>query len=272
MNRLKATNSVPFANRDVAPGSGTPQWATNGTPGGLPSTIWPAYMFNMMQDEIMNVILAAGLTPDDSNWAQLLAALRTLFKGQNILTIGGSTTWTVPAGVTKVRATVVGGGGAGTGYSSNTTVAVMSGAGGGAGGAAIGILSVTPAQVITVTVGTGGVPNGGSGNASSFGGLIATGGHGGTVNGLSAAGGVGGVGSGGQINLNGGDGCDGQNGTTIKDGSGGASMFGGGGRSGSSTGTNGQAFGSGGGGGYSDGIVPSGNGGPGAQGIVILEW
>lgn len=79
MNRLKATNSVAFANRDIAPVSGTPQYATSGNPvGPVPPTIWPAYAWNMIQDEILAVILAAGLTPDDTNWAQLLQAIQTL--------------------------------------------------------------------------------------------------------------------------------------------------------------------------------------------------
>jgi hypothetical protein len=78
MDRLIATNSVPYANRDVAPVSGTPQYATDGTPGVTPATLWPSYAFNMLQDELMAVILAAGITPDDTNWGQLLQAIRTL--------------------------------------------------------------------------------------------------------------------------------------------------------------------------------------------------
>lgn len=76
MNRLKATNSVAFADRDIAPLTGTPQYATDGNPqASIPPTIWPAYAYNMVQDEIINAIVGAGLTPDDTNWAQLAAAL-----------------------------------------------------------------------------------------------------------------------------------------------------------------------------------------------------
>ncbi|WP_428492172.1 hypothetical protein [Rhodopila sp.] len=79
MNRIKATNSVAFSSRDIAPITGTPQYATDGNPAtGIPGTIWPAYAFNMIQDEIVNAILAAGVTPDDTNWAQLAQAIQTL--------------------------------------------------------------------------------------------------------------------------------------------------------------------------------------------------
>jgi len=80
MDRLIATNTVPFAFADRAPGAGTPGYATNGNPSaGLPATVWPAYEFNAIQDEIMNVIVAAGITPDGNNWTQLLEALTILF-------------------------------------------------------------------------------------------------------------------------------------------------------------------------------------------------
>ena len=79
MDRLIAPNSVVLANADKAPTSGTPQYATDGNPAtNSPATIWPAYQYNAMQEEILAVILAAGITPDKANWTQLLAALRKL--------------------------------------------------------------------------------------------------------------------------------------------------------------------------------------------------
>lgn len=79
MNRVKAANSVAFANRDIAPVSGTPQYFTAGNPvGPVPPTVLPGYFMNMVQDEFLAVITAAGLTPDDTNWAQLLAAIKKL--------------------------------------------------------------------------------------------------------------------------------------------------------------------------------------------------
>lgn len=75
MNRLRATNSVPFASRDLAPGSGTPQYATSGNPGVTPATINPAYFTNMVMDELMALIAAAGAAADDANWNQVWQAL-----------------------------------------------------------------------------------------------------------------------------------------------------------------------------------------------------
>ena len=82
MDRLIAPNSVPFANADTAPATGTPQYATAGNPvTNTPATIAPAYAWNAMQDEIMNVILGAGLTPNRNSWNQLLTAIQTMLQG-----------------------------------------------------------------------------------------------------------------------------------------------------------------------------------------------
>jgi hypothetical protein len=74
-----------------------------------------------------------------------------------------STTWTCPAGVTKVYALVVGGGGGGDGLDETN---------GGVGGQAYGYYTVSPGTGYTITVGTGGIGNntgnGASGNTSSF--------------------------------------------------------------------------------------------------------
>ena len=95
--------------------------------------------------------------------------------------------WTCPAGVTKVLATVVGGGGGGRGSTSGT-----SGNSGGSGGYGTGVLTVTPGTVYTVTVGAGG--NGGAvntagsaGGTSTFSTISATGGAGGTSTGSGTA-------------------------------------------------------------------------------------
>lgn len=91
MDRLIATNSVPFANADTAPATGTPQYATSGNPGtNTPATVYPAYAFNAMQDEVMNVILAAGLTPNRNAWNQLLTAIQTLLQ-QGVSNVGVDT-------------------------------------------------------------------------------------------------------------------------------------------------------------------------------------
>ena len=82
MDRLIASNSVPLAQADTAPTTGTPQYATDGNPAtNVPATLWPAYAFNTLQDEIYNVIVGAGLTPDRTKWNQLLLAIQTLIAG-----------------------------------------------------------------------------------------------------------------------------------------------------------------------------------------------
>lgn len=82
MDRILAPNSVPFAQADIAPTTGTPQYATDGNPASnIPATQWPAYAFNSLQDEIYNVIVAAGLTPNRNAWNQLLTAIETMLQG-----------------------------------------------------------------------------------------------------------------------------------------------------------------------------------------------
>jgi hypothetical protein len=106
MDLLIATNSVPFSSADVAPGSGTPQYGTNGNPiGPIPATVFPAYMLNMIMSEIRNAVLASGQTPDGTNWSQLANALG-LFPptGQCRLTVTNSTTITMmPWGGNRLR-------------------------------------------------------------------------------------------------------------------------------------------------------------------------
>ncbi len=198
-----------------------------------------------------------------------------------LLALTTSQTFTVPAGVTRVKATVVGGGGGGA-YAATTTYQAdySSGGGGGAGGAAIGVYSVTPGNQITVTVGSGGAGgtnsnyNGAAGGSSSFGNYCsATGGAGAgyTNSGASSPGASGGSGTGGQINITGGMGCDGLNLPFSGFGNGGASIFGGGGRAGAGSGIAGHAYGAGGGGAYQNSTTTN-TGGAGAAGIVIVEW
>lgn len=81
MDRLIATNSVNSGAADVAPVTGTPQFATSGNPGtGIPATVLPAYAFNAIQEELIAVIAAAGIATNRTNNAQVLAAIRALAK------------------------------------------------------------------------------------------------------------------------------------------------------------------------------------------------
>lgn len=182
-----------------------------------------------------------------------------------------SGSFSVPAGVRRVRVVCTGGGGGGAGCGVGN-----SGGGGGAGGTAIGWFDVTPGVAITVTIGAGGsagVSGGGSGGVggtSSFGALCsATGGAGGTVDGTGQGGGSG---SGGAANFSGGDGAHGGgSGSALIGGHGGASFWGGGGRGGVGSaggGVGGSVRGTGGGGSYGS----AGPGGAGAPGVVVVEW
>ncbi|MFA7243539.1 MAG: glycine-rich domain-containing protein [Sulfuricellaceae bacterium] len=76
-----------------------------------------------------------------------------------------STTWVVPAGVTRIRASALGGGGAG-GYAGSGNL--FSGSGGGGGLFLRGDLNVTPGETLTITVGTGGTGSTGAPGGSSM--------------------------------------------------------------------------------------------------------
>jgi len=91
MDRLIATNSVPAALADTAPATGTPQFATSGNPAtSTPATVLPAYAFNALQEELIAIITAAGITADRTNNAQVLAAIRALIKQSSILMDSGT--------------------------------------------------------------------------------------------------------------------------------------------------------------------------------------
>ena len=214
------------------------------------------------------------------------------------LTASGS--FTVPAGVTTLYVTGCGGGGGGGGGASSSTNSSTS-TSGGSGGAAQAVIktpiNVTPGQVISFTIGSGGA--GGSGGATgSNGGVGASGGS--TIFGsllTLSGGGAGGAGAYGTSTIAGGAGGTGYptggngmsavptGGTFVIYASGGAgasTAFGGGGAAaiagGASATSGGDAFGygaSGGGGGAFITIGQGGtgkSGGAGAPGLLILEW
>ena len=101
-------------------------------------------------------------------------------------TFTANETWTVPAGLTTVDVVVVGGGGAGgPALYDNTTGArrFLAGNGGG-GGQVIETIGVSVTGTVTVVIGTGGDPTGGTatarnGASSTFGTITAAGGGGG---------------------------------------------------------------------------------------------
>jgi hypothetical protein len=188
--------------------------------------------------------------------------------------------FTVPAGVFRMKVTCVGGGGSGAGCSSTTPGnSFSSGGGGGAGGLSWGSVNVTPGQVVPVVVGIGGTANaaiptnpGNNGGSTSFLNISATGGGASNWDTVSSSGGGGGgagSGTGNSVNFTGSGGSDGQAGGFIKSGAGGDGPWGGGGRAGTPNGSGAVSFGGGGGGAYNS---TGGVAGSGYSGIVIIEY
>jgi hypothetical protein len=174
----------------------------------------------------------------------------------------GSNTFTVPAGVTKISAVLIGGGGAGGGSGGG------SGGNGGGGGGLIYVndFPVTPGQTLAVIVGAGGIAvsggTGGNGGNSSITGIAtAFGGTGGAFDRDDPVG-DGGAGTGGSGGATGGSG--GRATLTTGAGGGGAAGYSGDGGTGGNAGvTNGGVAGSGGGAGGGGSPTASGSGGGG---------
>ena len=176
-------------------------------------------------------------------------------EGQQVFTSVGTTTWTVPVGVTSITAVCVGGGGGASGGSSGSD----GGTGGGGGGLSYGSTSVTAGDVLYIQVGAGGTggrshnyDNAGSqGSAGTSGessyiktvshlgtSLLEGGGGGGGAFGYGASGGSGGT-STGTSRVGGGSGGSGGSNYFPNSGGGGAGAGGYGGNGGN--GANGSA-------------------------------
>lgn len=183
----------------------------------------------------------------------------------------GTSTWTIPAGITACKITVVGGGGGGgAGAQASGCVQGGSGGGGGGGGTAIKYFTgLTPGNTLSYTVGAAGGTSSVSSGTQTIVTISATGGatgaSGASTN--SGAGGSGGLGSGGTLNLKGNGGGTGIT-APIGGGYGAGSMLGGGG--GSSTGGVYGGGGAGGGGGPNG--SPGSAGSAGAAGVIIIEY
>ena len=210
---------------------------------------------------------------DSGSW-RLMTPVNRGFQNVQYFTPSGD--FIVPAGVTRLQVTVKGGGGGGS-HCAAAGGSGLSGGGGGEGGTAIKVATVTPGDIIPVTVGAGGLGNTGSdvginGGTSSFGAFCsATGGQGATFQAATSSSGAGGGNAtGGDLNINGAPGFDGQSGTFVFAGQGGGA---GGGKAGTLGGGAAVAPGCGGGGAYDSlntGVVRTG--GAGTAGIVVVEW
>jgi len=171
-------------------------------------------------------------------------------------------TFTIPAGITRLKVTVVGGGGNG---GVNGT---SGGGGGGGGGTAIAYLTgLTPGNTLAVTVGGAGTASTVASGTQSISTITGGGGTAGVANGLDVAGGTA---SGGSLNIVGGYGgrTGSVSGVGTQSGAGGSSLFAqpvANTAANQATGTAGALYGGGGAGGVT-------TGGAGAAGVVVFEY
>jgi hypothetical protein len=114
---------------------------------------------------------------------QTARTITAAFSSRAQFTAAGTTSWVVPAGVTKARVRMWGGGGGGVSLANATT-----GQGGGGGAYAEATITVTPAESLTVTVGAGGALSSTGGSSQLLRGatslMLATGGVRGDTTGL----------------------------------------------------------------------------------------
>ena len=238
-------------------------------------------------------IVASATAPNQA------VALVQLFIGNRKAVFTANGTYTVPADVTQIWVSGVGGGGGGGSGGTSTTTAGGSGGGGGGSGQSVlrTPIAVAAGNSLSISVGAAGAggaapaaTSGTNGNAGAAGGpttltntttgttlLTLNGGSGGGGGSSSSGGALGGAGW-----PNGGMGGDGS--YMSYGGQGASNPFGGGGCSprgalGTATGYSGQAAanngagGSGGGATYAATAVVAGEaGGPGSAGLLIIEW
>jgi len=178
-------------------------------------------------------------------------------------TTAGTSTWSVPSGVKRIKVTVIGGGGNGGGSSSGSPGS--GGGGGGGGGTSIKWYDVSATSTLQFHVGA-------VGEYSWFGGTYSSPvvkANAGADAAADTNGGNGGTATGGDLNFTGGDGVSGPTSEELG-GNGGSSLFGmggGGAENNNTSGKNGKSIGGGGGGG-----ADGGGGGAGAAGGIIIEY
>lgn len=194
----------------------------------------------------------------DASWDGITKTIEVLTSG---------TSWVCPAGVTSVKATLIGGGGGGSRYGTNPP-----GHGGGGGACAIKMFTSTPGASYTYAIGAAGAAAGSDGTAGSAGGnttlntgvvtVTAGGGSGGAATpGYHT---IGGVATNGDLNIKGGYGW------SI---SGGGNSFGGDSMLGTgSIGSTAETFTKSGYGGGGNGVVDGNSGVAGGAGVIVLEY
>ncbi|MBR0681900.1 hypothetical protein GXW74_15505 [Roseomonas eburnea] len=261
MDRINGANTVDI-------GSGRRGWRMRNLLAGIAGTEFTAGYQNASQEELIGLIEAAGLTPDENDWGQVLQAIM-LLTAPRMQVFLASGSFTVPAHVTRLKVRAWGAGGSGGGSSDLG----WPGGGGGAGGYGEVVLGVTPGQVIPVVVGHG--TAGANGGATTFGTLVCNGGGKGGEGsaGLVGAGGAGGSVAGADLAITGSYASSGivYGATGVVEGGSGASGFG---TSitravgSNSVGFNGNAgqFPGGGASGCTNSTAPGGNG------LAVVEW
>lgn len=228
-----------------------------------------------------------------SRWRQLRSS-NGEYRSVRIYT--ANDTWTQPAGLKRVKATVVGGGGSGGGAAAPAAGSAAGGSGGGGGGTSIKtIAAASLGATETVTVGAGGAAATAGNNSGNAGGTSSFGAHCSATGGAAGAGGddraedgftegnvdapTGGVGSGGDLNLKGSPGTMGiafaSSNVEGCGGNGGASFLGGGGQgrvtTASSAGVAPGNYGGGSAGGSAGSSGSAAASQAGAAGVVIVE-
>lgn len=150
---------------------------------GVVGSLIPSAWGNGVTDEILAVILAAGIVPSEADHTQLLAALKGRLIGVQVITTSG--VYTPTLGTKSVVVELSGGSGS-SGATAATGASTIAQSGGGGGGAYAKSRYTAGFAGLMVTIGQGGVaPAAGNniglvGGTTSFGGLMsAPGGMGG---------------------------------------------------------------------------------------------
>lgn len=212
------------------------------------------------------------VTGSDGNLDRDFLATSSKEQGVNVvwLTTGGTSTWTVPTGITRAFVEVVGEGGGGGGCNAAAGNKAAGGGGGGGGYAAesINLYGTSSIQYYVASSTTYG-GTGANGATTTFGSYLSAGG--GKVGADEGAGGLGGTGYGGDINIYGEEGGTGYSdngstaiGHTVK---GGASRYG----FGANSNRKGELYG-GGAGGVACNPGSSAAGFYGAQGLIKITY
>ena len=185
---------------------------------------------------------------------------------QSVQFFSSSGTYTRPAGISKIRVYITGGGGAGG--NGDSGVFYSAAGSGGAGGTAIELIDASSMTTVAVTIGAGAIRGGANSGTSSFGSFCSAkgGGNGGNTNGPTNT--LGGYAIGGDLNLYGQGGGGSFAPTTQTQGVFGGNSYWGGGAGGiySQNGVNGAV-----GGGGSGGNVVGSGGGNGGSGLCYIE-